>query len=134
MALKHGRLSSGGIVMLCRRCEGLMEIVYVRYLMEDAFHSEVATTRCINCGNIEDAVIRSNRTISQDIGPRTMGTDKLNLSSDSLSWILPRIGGFTKRARTPRFPVATHSTEAQVREKTYIITFPRPNQRTKKCT
>jgi hypothetical protein len=46
--------------MRCQRCRGLM----VCETFDDlniATHSLYSTARCINCGCIEDAVIRTNR-------------------------------------------------------------------------
>lgn len=91
--------------MLCQRCEGLMEVVYVRYQMNEAFSSEVATTRCINCGNIEDSVIRSNRTSATDL-----------LARHSHNYVL-------------RLPVVPHLTNVQIHEDTHIAPSPQPIQR-----
>lgn len=46
--------------MRCQRCRGLL----VRETVDDPnieTHSLYSATRCINCGCIEDAVIRANR-------------------------------------------------------------------------
>ena len=46
--------------MRCQRCRGLMvcETFYDLIIETDSLYS---ATRCINCGCIEDAVIRTNR-------------------------------------------------------------------------
>ncbi len=58
--------------MMCQRCRGL--------LVRDAFYdlsvkadTRYATTRCINCGHVEDAVVRANRiriSVSTQATPR----------------------------------------------------------------
>jgi hypothetical protein len=108
--------------MLCQRCGGLMVMANVRYLMEEEFRKEVETTRCINCGNLEDSVIRSNRSASHgpsDIEPNTVGTGKSNaVRTDSLDRALLRAGALTVRSHTrvPRFPIAPHSINTRARE------------------
>ncbi len=57
--------------MVCHRCRGL--------LIRDAFYdlnikadAPYATTRCINCGHIEDAVVHANRvrgSVSTQVPP-----------------------------------------------------------------
>ena len=46
--------------MLCQRCKGLL----IRETFEE-LRAEIGriclTTRCVNCGSIEDSVIRANR-------------------------------------------------------------------------
>ena len=47
--------------MLCQRCRGLL--VYERFSdLRDEEGRMCLATRCINCGFIEDFVIRSNRS------------------------------------------------------------------------
>jgi hypothetical protein len=108
--------------MLCQRCGGLMVVANVRYLVEEEFRKEVETTRCINCGNLEDSVIRSNRTVAHgpsDIEPHAVGTGKSNaVRTDSLDRALPRAGALMERShsRIPRPPRAPHSINTRVRE------------------
>lgn len=47
--------------MPCGRCGGLMVVETSCDLMEDALCTGIDPTRCLNCGNVEDAVIRANR-------------------------------------------------------------------------
>lgn len=47
--------------MRCRRCDGLMVAELFDDVKEYAISSKPQGTRCINCGNIEDAVIYANR-------------------------------------------------------------------------
>ena len=46
--------------MVCHRCRGLLvcDTFYDLSIKADARYT---TTRCINCGHIEDAVVRANR-------------------------------------------------------------------------
>ncbi len=46
--------------MMCHRCQGLLvcHTFYGLNIKADARHT---TTRCINCGHVEDAVVRTNR-------------------------------------------------------------------------
>jgi hypothetical protein len=48
--------------MHCRRCGGLMIVELFDDVKECDIPSESRGARCINCGNIEDAVIHANRT------------------------------------------------------------------------
>lgn len=47
--------------MLCRRCGGLMTVEPFEDATEQTTPGEMMGMRCINCGNIEDAVIYANR-------------------------------------------------------------------------
>jgi len=47
--------------MHCRRCSGLMIVELFDDVKEYAIPLEAPGARCINCGNIEDAVIYANR-------------------------------------------------------------------------
>lgn len=49
--------------MPCRRCGGFMivEPFHEEVWTETAPERELLGTRCVNCGNIEDAVIHTNR-------------------------------------------------------------------------
>jgi len=48
----------------CERCGGLMVIETCCDLMETDCRKAIHTTRCVNCGNFEDATIRGNRVSS----------------------------------------------------------------------
>jgi hypothetical protein len=48
-------------------------------LMEEEFRRGIDTTRCLNCGNFEDTIIRTNRVIfglPRQVEPRTVGTGR----------------------------------------------------------
>lgn len=47
--------------MSCRRCGGLMVAEMSSELMADDALTGIDPTRCVNCGNLEDATIRANR-------------------------------------------------------------------------
>ena len=54
--------------MSCERCGGLMVVEISCALMETGLRKGIDTTRCVNCGNFEDATIRTNRTSSRLLG------------------------------------------------------------------
>lgn len=47
--------------MTCKRCSGLMVVEEFRDSMGSDISRESPSARCLNCGNLEDAVIFSNR-------------------------------------------------------------------------
>ena len=51
--------------MSCERCGGLMVVEAFCDLMEEQFRTGIEPTRCLNCGNYEDAIVRANRTSVQ---------------------------------------------------------------------
>lgn len=51
--------------MSCERCGGLMVVETICELMEIGSWSGIDTARCLNCGNFEDTIIRTNRSISR---------------------------------------------------------------------
>ena len=51
--------------MRCQRCRGLLVCETFNDLIIET-HSLYSATRCINCGYIEDAVIRANRFHSSE--------------------------------------------------------------------
>ena len=51
--------------MSCERCGGLMVVEAFGDRMEEQFRTGIEPTRCLNCGNYEDAIVRANRTSSQ---------------------------------------------------------------------
>jgi hypothetical protein len=55
--------------MLCRRCGGLMiaEPFYDDVQILTRTEEESLGTRCINCGNVEDAVIQMNRLAPRSV-------------------------------------------------------------------
>jgi hypothetical protein len=66
--------------MSCERCGGLMVIEICCDLMVDKSRKGIDTTRCVNCGNLEDTIIRTNRASSHSLRhcePRTAGARRL---------------------------------------------------------
>jgi hypothetical protein len=47
--------------MCCTRCGGLIVIEVFSDLREEASQAQFQGSRCLNCGSIEDTVIRANR-------------------------------------------------------------------------
>jgi hypothetical protein len=47
--------------MRCKRCNGLMSAETVFNCGEGASHGWLPISRCINCGYVEDATIKTNR-------------------------------------------------------------------------
>ena len=54
--------------MKCGRCSGLMVVEPVCEATGSIICGESTSTRCINCGNVEDAVIFTNRYQPRAIG------------------------------------------------------------------
>ena len=51
--------------MSCERCGGLMVIDTFCNPMEKESPTGTGTIRCLNCGNLEDTIIRTNRASSR---------------------------------------------------------------------
>ena len=63
--------------MSCERCGGLMVIETICDLIEEESRRGIDTIRCLNCGNFEDRIIRTNRVISRSprhVEPLTVET------------------------------------------------------------
>ena len=63
--------------MSCERCGGLMVIETFCDLREEESRTGIDTTRCLNCGNFEDTIIRTNRAttrVPRQCEPHTVGT------------------------------------------------------------
>lgn len=56
--------------MACSRCQGLMVDETLFNPSEGVSHTWVPVARCLNCGNLEDALIRLARGISARLGRR----------------------------------------------------------------
>ena len=54
--------------MTCRRCRGLMVVEESCDSMTWDISRESRSARCLNCGNLEDAVIFVNRLKARSIG------------------------------------------------------------------
>lgn len=65
--------------MSCSRCQGLMVAENPFNPSEGVSHTWVSVTRCLNCGNLEDSLIRLARRLPEQLhrsvrpGPRRRG-------------------------------------------------------------
>jgi hypothetical protein len=50
--------------MMCERCGGFMVFDTFCYPQEKEPPTSTGTIRCLNCGNLEDTIIRTNRASS----------------------------------------------------------------------
>ena len=57
--------------MPCERCGGFMVFDAFCDPQEKESPTGIATTRCLNCGNLEDTIIRANRASSHVQGQLT---------------------------------------------------------------
>jgi hypothetical protein len=112
--------------MSCERCGGLMVIETFCDLTEEEFRKGIDTTRCLNCGNFEDTIIRINRASSRLPGhcePRTVGTRRQSANQPRLLEqpirSEPVIAGYP-RGRAPRFPVGAPSTKTRALEAVHV--------------
>jgi uncharacterized Zn finger protein len=63
--------------MSCERCGGLMVTETNCELMDRESRKGIDMARCVNCGNLEDVYIRTNRVMSRvptQVESHTMGT------------------------------------------------------------
>mgnify|MGYP007099590167 CR=1 FL=1 len=101
--------------MSCERCGGLMVIETICDLRKEESRRAIDTTRCLNCGNFEDSLIRANRVIShlpRHVAPHTVGSRRLNaIQRRSLEGAIQTEGVIAQRprGRAPRLPVAASS-------------------------
>jgi hypothetical protein len=112
--------------MSCERCGGLMVIESICELMEAGSRSGIDTTRCLNCGNFEDTIIRTNRGISRSpsqTDPHTVGTCRQNaVQPRVVEQAIQTHGVISKylRGRAPRLPVGAPSAETRTLEPSRI--------------
>jgi hypothetical protein len=78
--------------MLCQRCKGLL----IREMfgeLRDEIGRMCLTTRCINCGGIEDSVVRANRLRhpGKRVGSSGHGHNWRSrvLATSLLKWMVP---------------------------------------------
>lgn len=97
--------------MSCERCGGLMVIETICELMEAGSRRGIDTTRCLNCGNFEDTIIRTNRVISRmprQPDPHTVGTSRQSAAQPRVvGQAIQTEGVISKylRGRAPRLPI-----------------------------
>ena len=73
--------------MVCQRCRGLLVRETFDGLSPEA-DMMLLSTRCINCGSIEDPVVRANRRrppAAKRAAPRDRKSTRLNSSHSDLS-------------------------------------------------
>ena len=56
--------------MACSRCRGLMVAENLFSPSEGVSHTWVSVTRCLNCGNVEDPLIRLARRLPEQLHRR----------------------------------------------------------------
>ena len=123
--------------MPCERCGGLMVVDTVCDLMEEESRRGIDTTRCLNCGNFEDTIIRANRGISRlpkHAEPHTVGARRLStIQPGALERPIQTDGIIAEnpRGRAPRLPVGIPSAKtrrlepAHIDQPTQIVQTPR---------
>ena len=105
--------------MSCERCGGFMVIDTFCDLMEEGSRTGIETIRCLNCGNFEDAIIRTNRASSRvpsHVEPHAVGTGKLSvLKPRSLERATQAESVIAEclRSRAPRLPVGASSVKTR---------------------
>jgi hypothetical protein len=98
--------------MSCERCGGLMVIETICDLVEDKSLRRIETARCVNCGNFEDRIIRTNRVISGMSGQvehhaaRTRRLNPIQTRPLERDIRTDDVMAESPRGRTPRLPVA----------------------------
>ena len=106
--------------MSCERCGGLMVIEAICELMDGGSRKGVDTTRCLNCGNFEDTIIRTNRDIArlpERHDPHIVGATRLRAAQPSVSQRTIHIGRVPSkypRGRAPRRRIGNSSLQTQM--------------------
>jgi hypothetical protein len=108
--------------MSCERCGGFMLIETNWHLMELDSREGSSTRRCVNCGNVEDDIIRANRAISSR--PRYLDQHTVELRSPRvtqpirLEQVIQTEGGIAEcpRDRAPDPPVGAPSAKPRMPE------------------
>lgn len=123
---RYERQMPGGNNMFCERCGGLMVIETSYELMEGRSRREFDSTRCLNCGNFEDAIIRTNRAISRfskQVEPHTVGSGRPSAIQPRAFDRAIQTGSViaeSPRSRAPRLPVGAPSAKTRALEPLHI--------------
>ena len=106
--------------MSCERCGGFMVIDTFCDRMEEESRTGIDTIRCLNCGNFEDTIIRTNRASSSrvpsHVEPHTVGTGKLSALKPRLLERATQVESVIAeclRGRAPRLPVGASSVKTR---------------------
>jgi hypothetical protein len=116
--------------MSCERCGGLMVIETFCDLMEEESRRVIDTTRCLNCGNCEDTLIRTNRVISRlpiPVKPHTVGSRRLSaMQPRSLEGAIQMEGVIAEcpSGRAPRLPVGAPSAKTRTHKPAHTSSTP----------
>lgn len=108
--------------MPCERCGGLMIAESPCDVTDVESPTRSVTTRCLNCGNIDDAVIRANRSASHlpKFGERHFAGARgpRMIQPSRLERVMPMEGVIADcpRDRAPRSPGGAPSTKPQTFE------------------
>lgn len=112
--------------MSCERCGGLMVIETNCELMDRESRKGIDMARCVNCGNLEDVYIRTNRVILRvppQVESHTEGAGRSSaIQSRALEQSIhtERVMAETPRGRAPRLPVGSPSVNTRTaRTRTY---------------
>ena len=124
--------------MSCERCGGFMLVETNWHLMELDSRGGSNTARCVNCGNVEDDIIRANRAISSRPrhleqhtvelrGPRVMQPIRLEQVIQTEGGIAecprdrapdPPVGAPSAKPRMPEFPrIGPHNPAIQIQRR-----------------
>jgi len=112
--------------MSCERCGGLMVMDTICGFVEKESSTGTDTVRCLNCGNFEDRIIRTNRVISRSprhVEPHTVGTRRpSSIQPGALERPTRADGTIAENppGRGPRLPVGTPSAETRTLESVHI--------------
>ena len=70
--------------MRCGRCSGLMVVEPISDTTGSVLSGEPLSTRCLNCGNVEDAVIFTNRLEPRSISNAIRHQIRTDVESSSV--------------------------------------------------
>jgi hypothetical protein len=96
--------------MSCERCGGLMVIETNGELMDRESRKGIDMARCVNCGNLEDVYIRTNRVILRvppQVESHTEGAGRSRALEQPIH--TEPVMAETPRGRAPRLPVGAPS-------------------------
>ena len=126
-AQEYERQTPRGNDNSCERCGGLVVVETICELMEIGSRSGIDTARCLNCGNFEDTIIRTNRSIhrvSRQPAPHMVGTRRQGAVQPHVGEQAIQTGGVISKylhRPAPRLPIGRiPSAETGTRESSRI--------------